>query len=62
LGGFALGILANENIDDRGWGRELIGHVRQYQALVVNMNPQLCRKLAASLREVFKPLEEVLPG
>lgn len=62
LGGFALGILADENIDDHDWGRELIGHVRQYQALVVNMNPQLCRKLAASLREVFKPLEEVLPG
>jgi len=62
LGGFALGILANENIDDRDWGRELIEHVSQYQALVVNMNPRLCRKLAASLREVFKPLEEVLPG
>jgi hypothetical protein len=40
----------------------LIEHVSQYQALVVNMNPRLCRKLAASLREVFKPLEEVLPG
>jgi DNA-binding MarR family transcriptional regulator len=62
LGGFALGILANENIDDRDWGRELIEHVSQYQTLVVNMNPRLCRKLAASLREVFKPLEEVLPG
>ncbi len=62
LGGFALGILANENVDDRDWGRELIEPVRQYQALVINMNPRLCRKLAASLGEVFKSLEEVLPG
>jgi len=62
LGGFALGILANEKVNDRDWGRELIEHVNQYQALVANMNPRLCSKLAASLHEVFKPLEEVLPG
>jgi DNA-binding MarR family transcriptional regulator len=61
LGGFALGILANENIDDRDWGRELIKHVSQYQTLVVNMNPRLCRKLATSLRDVLKPLEEAAP-
>lgn len=58
LGGVALGILTNENIDNRGWGRELIERVSQYQALVINMNSQLCRKLVVSLREVFKTLEK----
>ena len=61
LGGFALGILANENMDDRVWGRELIKHVNQYQALVVKMSPRLCHKLAASLRDILKPLEEPAP-
>lgn len=58
LGGFALGILANEKVNDRDWGRELIEHVSHYQALVADMNSQLCRKLVVSLREVYKTLEK----
>jgi DNA-binding PadR family transcriptional regulator len=56
LGGFALGILAEENADDREWGRELLKHVQRYHSLVIAMEPNASRRLAANLRQVFAPL------
>lgn len=56
LGGFALGILAIEDADDRAWVRELLRHVQRYHSLVIAMEPDGCRRLAANLRQVFAPL------
>ncbi len=56
LGGFALGLLANENASDREWSRELFAHVQRYQSLVAEMDTKLCRRLASSLNDVFAPL------
>lgn len=58
LGGFALGVLAEEVDYDREWDYELLQHVLQYQALVIDMKPAQCRRLADSLRSVFAPLLE----
>ncbi len=58
LGGFALGVLADETTHNSEWRRELFEHVKRYQSLVADMDPKLCRQLAKKLREVFKPLEK----
>ena len=58
LGGFALGVLADEDDADKAWEEELLEHVWQYEALVVDMDPATCRRLAERLREVFAPLNE----
>src|SRR5512136_472465 len=58
LGGFALGILASETKGDPEWGSELFDHVKRYQTLVNEMDPELRRKLARSLKHVFAPLKE----
>lgn len=58
LGGFALGVLADENPGDREWVCELFQHVQRYQALVLEMDPRLLKRLANSLNEVFAPLQE----
>lgn len=56
LGGVALGVLHDEAADDAAWGEELQEHLWQYQALVINMTPEECRRLAEHLRELFAPL------
>lgn len=56
LGGFALGMLANETANDDVWRRELFEHVKHYQALVADMDLKLCRQLAKALKDIFAPL------
>ncbi|MDT8304411.1 MAG: HTH domain-containing protein [Anaerolineae bacterium] len=56
LGGFALGVLAEEDGADEAWEQELLDHVWQYETLVVDMDAPTCRRLAARLEEVFAPL------
>lgn len=56
LGGFALGVLADESTSAPSWGQELLQHVIRYQQLVIDMEPRLCRQLAANLKNVFAPL------
>ena len=56
LGGFALGVLAEESGEDYEWERELLDHVRRYQEIVIDMEPALSSRLAANLRRVFAPL------
>ena len=59
LGGFALGVLIDENIADREWNHELLEHVMRYQRIVSNMDDNLCRLLGESLKDVCKPLIEI---
>ncbi|MEJ2571663.1 MAG: hypothetical protein P8Y98_14110 [Anaerolineales bacterium] len=57
LGGFALGILVCENSNDPVWNRELLEHVKRYQANVIEMNAKDHRKLALHLLRVFDSLK-----
>ena len=56
LGGFALGLLAEESSEDTEWSRELFALVQRYQTLILEMEPRLCRRLGESMKEVLVPL------
>lgn len=58
LGGFALGILAQEISGDRQWQNELLEHLRRYQSLVAAMDLKLCRQLARRLRNILASSEK----
>ena len=58
IGGFALGLLADESAQDQVWSQELINHVKQYQLLVAAMDAASCQHLTVSLTEVFAALGE----
>jgi DNA-binding MarR family transcriptional regulator len=58
IGGFALGLLADESAKDQVWGQELIDHVKQVQRIVAEMDEEGCQHLAASLTEVFESFKE----
>jgi DNA-binding PadR family transcriptional regulator len=58
LGGWALSALASEARADEVWHREVLAHLRRFQALVMEMDPRLCRRLSDGLWEVFAPLVE----
>ena len=55
LGGFALGVLANDR-EDEEWNRELFVHVKQYQQRLMNMDKEQRLKLISYLRDVFDPI------
>jgi len=59
LGGFAFGVLADENLEESEWDHELTEHVKRYHSLVIEMEPKIRRQLAAGLIEVFAPLSEL---
>lgn len=56
LSGFALGILAHIPNSDPHWTHELLDHVRHYQTLILNMNPQTSQQLTHTLQQIFAPL------
>ena len=56
LGGFALGLLATESNSDVELNMLLLGHIRRYQSLVMDMDPRLCRRLGDSMKDVFAPI------
>lgn len=58
LGGFALGILADEGQSDEKWAQELLMHVRRYQQLVLEMEPDVCQRLARHFEEAFDLLRK----
>ena len=60
LGGFALGLLAQEEATDDEWSQMLLAHVQQYQDIVIGMTTEEAQELAASLAIVFGPLRESL--
>jgi hypothetical protein len=53
FGGFALGILVQENVADHDWCQHLFGYVQQYLNIVFTLNPQECQQLAQVLTDVF---------
>jgi len=53
LGGFVLGLLANENAIDLDWDQSIIKQVEQYQALVMEMEPRLYRSLGDGIKDMF---------
>ena len=58
IGGFALGLLADESAQDQVWSQELIDHVKQVQAIVSGMDEDSCRRLATGLSDIFTSLAE----
>jgi len=61
LGGWALAALdaetkTAETKAGETWRQEAFAHLRRYQALVIEMDPALCRRLSEGLRDVFAPL------
>jgi DNA-binding MarR family transcriptional regulator len=58
IGGFALGLLADESAQDQVWSQELIDHVKQVQTIVAGMDEDSCRHLATSLSDIFTSLSE----
>lgn len=56
LGGFTLGLLANESNSDVEWNKLFLEHIRRYQSLVMDMEPRLCRRLGDSMKDVFAPI------
>ncbi len=53
LGGFVLGLSANENVVDLDRDQSIIEQVERYQALVMEMEPRLCRRLSDGIKEMF---------
>ncbi len=51
LGGFALGILAQESDVEEDWLRELIIHLVKFQEIVIQLDLEECRRLAKDVRE-----------
>jgi hypothetical protein len=60
LGGFAFGLLVQEESGDGEWSQMLLEHVRQYQALVMGMTADEIAQLADALLSVFAPQCESL--
>lgn len=58
LGGFALGLLAQENSKDEEWIQQLFIHIQQYQKLVQGFIKQECDQLAQALSEVCTRLSD----
>ena len=59
LGGFAFGILAQEETEDHEWSQMLFEHVLQYEEIVRNFSSEECRLLADELRKVFTTLNKI---
>jgi hypothetical protein len=53
LGGFVLGLLANENAVDLNRDHSIIEQVERYQGLVMEMEPRLCRRLGDGIKDMF---------
>ncbi|MBN1135754.1 MAG: Rrf2 family transcriptional regulator [Anaerolineae bacterium] len=53
LGGFALGILVQENAADHAWCRELLQHVQRCGDLIVEMTREQRSRLTAVLNDIY---------
>jgi DNA-binding MarR family transcriptional regulator len=58
LGGFVLGILAQENSDDPQWLQEMFEHVRRFQTLISEMTPDERSRLGSSINQVYTSLTQ----
>jgi len=61
LGGFALGVLAQDAEHDADWLRELISHVTQFQEHVLAISEEEGRRLTVGIREHFSEMQSLLP-
>jgi len=61
LGGFGLGLLANDHSIVLEMNQLFLEHIQQYQTLVMNMEPALCILLAHSIREMFAQVFKKMP-
>ncbi len=59
LGGFAFGILAQDEAEDREWSNMLLEHVLHYEEIARKLSPDECRLLADELRVIFSGLTAV---
>jgi DNA-binding Lrp family transcriptional regulator len=59
LGGFAFGILAQEETEDQEWSQILLEHVLHYQEIVGRLIAEDSRLLADALLAIFAPLTAV---
>ena len=59
LSGFALGVLADEDVEDVAWRSQMLEHVLRYQALILDMDARLINRLIKNLSEVFSPLAHI---
>ncbi len=53
MSGFFLGLLADENILDFKKDKSLLDLVERYQNIVIEMEPQICRRLGNGLKDMF---------
>lgn len=53
LGGFVLGILAQESQQEDEWVQKLFAYIQQYLSRVLQFSPQECEQLARALSGVF---------
>ena len=60
LGGFAFGLLVQEESSNEEWSQILLEHVQQYQELVMGMTVDEIAQLADALMSVFAPQGESL--
>jgi len=60
LGGFAYGLLVQEESSNGEWSQMLLEHIRQYQTLVMGMTADEITLLADALLSVFSPQGESL--
>jgi len=58
LASFVAGVLAQECSPDPQWMAELMGHIRQYTQIVMEMDPAECRQLGQTLASAFTSLSE----
>ena len=59
LSGFALGVLANENVDNASLSSQMLEHIQRYQSLILEMDAKLMKRLIKNLAEVFSPLAQI---
>jgi DNA-binding MarR family transcriptional regulator len=58
IGGFALGLLADEGVQDQVWSQELVDHVKQVQAIIADLDDVDCHHLALSLMDILGSITE----
>jgi len=59
LGGFVLGLLANDSSLLIGLDASILEHIKRYQSFVMNMEPHLCNRLATRINDMFSLVLQV---
>ncbi len=62
LGGFALGILVQENAHDYAWCKELIQHVKHCGGLITGMTPEQHKRLSSLINGIYTSFQAEAPA